>query len=638
MTMLDRMRRQQAWLKWSLGLVVLAFIVFYIPDFLTPTSPGAAGEAVATVDGRRVTVGEFTRAYNAQMTQFRQAYGEGINEAMIRQLGIDQQVLGQLVDQQATIAEAARLGLRASDAEVRQRIMEIPAFQENGTFIGEQRYRQLLRLQRPPLSTAEFEDEVRNSILLDKLRATLTEWITVSDADVDAEYRRRNEKVTLDVVPFAAVDFADQVTLTDGDVAAYFEANAETYRIGEQRKIKYLQIDTEAIRANITVPEQDIQRYYNENIDQYSTPEEVRARHILLNLDDKDEAAVRAQADELLAQVKAGGDFEALAKAHSQDVASASQGGDLGFFGRGRMVPDFERVAFELEPGEVSDVVRTPFGFHIIKVEEKKAGDVQPLDAVRATIAQQLQFERAQTRAQDLATAIEGEVSTPADLERVGAARGLKVVESDLFTRDQPVPGLGPAPAVTAAAFELEPGAVSDALRTGGGFVILTVTGSEASKLPPLEDVRTRVEADLRRERTQALAAERAAAVAPTLKSAANFRAAARSSGLTLRTSDPMTRGSSIPEAGPSHAIDAVAFSLPVGAVSDPIPTGNGAVIIRVVERPAVDEEAMAAAREQLRLELASQQRAQFFASYMTKAKERMQITVDRAILSRLTT
>src|SRR5690606_37303725 len=200
-------------------------------------------------------------------------------------LGIDQQVLGQLIDQQATIAEAQRLGLRASDAEVRQRIMELPAFQENGVFIGEQRYRQLLRLQRPPLTTAEFEDEVRSSILLDKLRATLTEWITVSDAEADEEYRRRHETVTIDVVPFAAVDFADKVTLTDSDIAAYFEANRETYRIGERRKIKYLQIDTEAIRANITVPEQDIQRHYNQNIDPYSTPEEVRARHILLNVE-----------------------------------------------------------------------------------------------------------------------------------------------------------------------------------------------------------------------------------------------------------------------------------------------------------------------------------------------------------------
>lgn len=638
MTMLDRMRRQQGWLKWSLGLVVLAFVVFYIPDFFTPSGTGAAGETLASVDGRRITVNEFTRAYNAQLAQFRNAYGGGMNEGMLRQLGIDQQVLQQLIDQQATLVEAQRQGLTASDAEVRQRIMEIPAFQENGAFIGEARYRQLLRSQRPPISTREFEEEVRSSIVLDKLRAALTEWITVSDAEADEEYRRRNEKVTLDVVSFPAVEFLDEVTLSDADVAAHFEANKESYRIGEQRRIKYLQVDTEAIRANITVPEQDIQRAYNQNIDQYSTPEEVRASHILLNLEGKDEAAVRAQAEDLLAQIRGGADFAALATQYSQDVASASRGGDLDFFGRGRMVPEFEAVAFTLEPGQVSDLVRTQYGFHIIKVVDKKAGDVQPLDSVRATIAEQLKFERAQTRAQDLANAIAAEVKTAADLDRVGAARGLQVVESEFFTRTDPVPGIGPSPAVSEAAFTLEQGAVSDPLRTPGGFAFITVTGSNPSTLPTLEDVKARVETDLRRERSQALAQQRAATVTATLKSAANFGAAARAAGLTVRTTDAITRGSAIPEAGPSPAVDKVAFSLPVGAVSDPIATTNGVVIIRVVERADVDATAMAEGRDALRRELASQKRAQFFASYMGKAKEKMTISVDRAILGRLTT
>lgn len=638
MTMLDRMRRQQAWLKWSLGLVVLAFVVFYIPDFLTPTGTGASGETLASVDGRRITVNEFTRAYNAQLAQFRNAYGAGMNESMLKQLGIDQQVLNQLIDQQASIVEAERVGLTATDAEVRQRIMEIPAFQENGVFIGEQRYRQLLRLQRPPISTKEFEEEVRSSLILDKFRAALTEWITVSDADVDQEYRRRNEKVKLEVVPFPAVDFESGVTLTDAEVAAHFDANKEAYRVGEQRKVKYLQVDTQAIRANITVPEQDIQRYYNQHIDQYSTPEQVKASHILLNIEGTDEAAVRAQAEDLLKQVRAGGDFGALARKFSQDAASASRGGDMDFFGRGRMVPEFEAAAFALEPGQVSDVVRTQYGFHIIKVTDKKAGDVQPLDAVRSAIAEQMTFERAQTRAQDLATAIGAEIKSPADLDRVGAARGLKVNESEFFGRGEPVPGLGPAPDVTAAAFDMAQGTVSAPLRTAGGFTFITVTAINPPTLPALAAVKARVEADLRRKKTQELARQRAATVAPTLKSAANFTAAARAAGLTVRTTEEVARGSAIPEAGPSPAVDQAAFSLPVGGVSDPIVTSNGAVIIRVVERAAIDTEALAAGRDDIRRELASQKRGQFFASYMNKAKDKMSITVDRTVLGRLTT
>lgn len=638
MTMLDRMRRHQAWLKWSLALVVLTFVLFYFPDFFTPAGAGPAGEAVATVEGRRITAGEFTRAYNAQMAQFRNAYGSGMNDAMIRQLGLDRQVLQQMIDQQAVLAEADRLGISASDAEVRARIMQIPGLQENGQFIGEARYRQLLGQQRPPLTPSDFEEEVRNSIILDRMRAMLTEWIMVSDAEADAEYRRRSEKVTLDVVSFPAVEFNDQAPVTDADLSAYFKAHTERYRIAERRKIQYLALDAQAIQANITVPEQDIQRAYNQNIDQYSTPEQVRASHVLLNTEGKDEAAVRAQAEQLLAQIRGGADFEALAKAHSEDVASANRGGDLDFFGRGRMVPEFEAVAFTLPVGQVSDLVRTSYGFHIIKVTDKKAAEVQPLDAVRAQLAEQLRFERAQTRARDLATAIANEVKAPADLAKAAASRGLKVQESAFFTREEPVPGLGPAPEVVSAAFELATSAVSGALQTPSGYAFITVTGSEPPRVPTLAEVKDRVTADLTRQKTQDMAKARAQAAAPSLKSATDFAATAKTLGRSVKTSEAIARGAAIPEVGPSVAIDQIAFSLPVGGVSDPITTPHGAVIIRVVSRTDVPQGEVASSRDAIRRELASQKRAQFFASYMARAKEGMGIDIDQTVLQRLTT
>ncbi|MGV3515803.1 peptidyl-prolyl cis-trans isomerase [Luteitalea sp.] len=639
MTMLDRMRRHQGWLKWSLGLVVLTFVFFYVPDFLSPPA-GTAGtsDAVATVQGRTISVNDFTRAYNAQMAQFRNAYGGNMSPAMLRQLGMDRQVLQQMIDQEAVLAEAARLGISATDVEVRERIMSIAAFQENGQFIGEQRYRQLLRLQRPPITAAQFEDEIRNSVILDKMRATLTEWITVSDAEADAEYRRRTEKVTLDLVSFPTVSFLDQVQVSDADVAAYFEQNKETYRIGERRKVRYLLLDAQAIRNNITVPEQDIQRAYRQNIDQYSQPEQIRASHILLNTEGKDEAAVRAKAEALLAQIKGGADFAALATANSQDPASAAKGGDLDFFGKGRMVPEFEAAAFTLPVGQVSDLVKTQYGFHIIKVTDKKAAEVQPLDSVRAQITEQLKFERAQTRVQDLATAIDTEVTVPGDLDKAAAKRGLKVQESPFFTRTEPIPGLGASPEVSDQAFTLEQGKVSGPLRTGTGVAFLTVTGSEAARVPTLAEVKERATTDLKRKKAQELAVARARATATSLKSAADFGAAAKAAGLTVRNAENLTRGAAIPEVGPSPAVDEALFSLPVGTVSDPILTPNGAVVVRVSSRTDVPAADLAANRVAIRRELASQKRSQFFASYMTKAKQGMGITIDQAVLQRLTT
>src|SRR5215471_6166626 len=205
MTMLDRMRRHKSLLKWSLGLVVLAFIIFYIPDFLRGSGADAAsGDTIAKVEGRDITAGEFKRMYQAQLQAYRSAYGGNMSEQLLKQLGIEQQILQQMVDERAALAEARKLGIQASDEEVRQRILSMPAFQDNGAFIGEARYQQLLRMQRPPMTASEFEDNVRRGLAVEKLRASVTDWLSVQDSELEREYRRRNDKVKLAVVSFPA--------------------------------------------------------------------------------------------------------------------------------------------------------------------------------------------------------------------------------------------------------------------------------------------------------------------------------------------------------------------------------------------------------------------------------------------------
>jgi peptidyl-prolyl cis-trans isomerase D len=264
MTMLDQMRRHMGWLKWSLGLVVLAFVIFYIPDFLRGNNAAGAGlgDTVATVQGRDITAGESRRAYDAQLQAYRNAYGGNVSEQLLKQLGIDQQILQQLVDQQAALVEAGRLGIKASDEEVRQRIFSAPAFQENGAFIGEQRYQQLLRSQRPPLMPAEFERSVRDELVLDKLRAVLTNWLSITDKELEQEYRLRNDKVKLAVVTFIADTFRPEATASEVEVAAYFDAHQPDFKLPEKRKVRYLLVDAEAIRAKATVPEANIERAY----------------------------------------------------------------------------------------------------------------------------------------------------------------------------------------------------------------------------------------------------------------------------------------------------------------------------------------------------------------------------------------
>jgi peptidyl-prolyl cis-trans isomerase D len=305
MTMLDRMRRHRDWLKWSLGLVCVAFVLFYIPDFLRGTGADAASsDQIASVEGHEITTGEFRRTYQAQLQAYRSAYGAQMNEQLLKQLGIENQILQQMVDERAALAEADRLGIEVSDEEVRQRIFSTPAFQENGAFIGEQRYTQLLRMQRPPMTASQFEDNVRRGLAVEKLRSSLTDWLSVADKELEQEYRRRNDKVKLAVVSFTADSFRPQVTASDEEVASHFEGHKNDFKIPEKRKIRYLLIDIDAMRAKVVVPPADVERQYNASAEQYSTPEQVRASHILLKTEGKDDATVKAKADELLVQAK----------------------------------------------------------------------------------------------------------------------------------------------------------------------------------------------------------------------------------------------------------------------------------------------------------------------------------------------
>ncbi len=635
MTMLDRMRRHKAWLQWSLVLVVLAFIIFYIPDFLRGSGTDASsGDTVARVEGHTITSGEFRRIYQAQLQQYRSAYGGQMSEQLLKQLGIEQQILQQMVDEQASLAEADRLGITASDEEVRQSIFAIPAFQENGHFIGDQRYEQLLRMQRPPLTPTDFEDNIRKTIVIQKLRASLTNWLSVPEKELEQEYRRRNDKVKLAVVSFAADKFRGQATASDAEVAAYFDAHKTDFRIPEKRKIRYLLIDVEAIRAKVTVPPADVERLYNDNIEQYSTPEQVRASHILLKTEGKDDAAVKKQAEDILKQARAGADFGELAKKYSEDEGSAKKGGDLDFFTRGKMVPEFDAVAFTLQPSQISDLVKSQFGYHIIKVTDKKPGTVRTLAELRQQLTDQLAYERAQTQAGDLAAQLEKQISKPADLDKVAKAQGLTVQESGFFARDEPIMGLGPSPEGAARAFELKIGDVSPAVRASRGFVFLTPVAKQDAYVPKLDEVKDKVRDEVVRNKARDLAKQKAADVAPRLK-AGDFEKAAKAAGLDVKTTELIARDAPIGDLGVAPSVDDVAFRMAAGSVSDPIATDNGAAVIKVVEKQETSPSDYSAAKDKFREELLADRRNRFFGAYMVKAKQKMKIEVNRETLQK---
>jgi len=522
-----------------------------------------------------------------------------------------------------------------SDEEVRQRIFAMPAFQENGAFIGDQRYQQLLRMQRPPMTPAEFEDNVRRSLIVDKLRTSLTNWLSVPDNELEQEYRRRNDKVKLAVVSLSADSFRSKVSVTDSDVATYFEAHKADFKIPEKRKIRYLLVDLDQLRSKVVVPVADIERSYNSNIEQYTTPEQVRASHILLKTEGKDDAAVKAKAEEVLKQAKSGADFAELARKYSEDEASAKNGGDLDYFQRGRMVPEFDQAVFNMQPGDITDLVKTQYGYHIIKLVDKKVATTRTLAEVRQQISDQLAYERAQAQAADLAQTLEKQISKPADLDKVAKAQGMSVQESGFFARDEPILGLGPAPEAASRAFEMKQGDVSGQLRASRGIVFETLVAKQDPYIPKIDEVKERVRDELIKSKARDLSKEKAAEIAAKLKSAPDFEKAAKAAGVEAKTTELIARGSPIPDVGAAPAVEDAAFTLPAGAVSDPIVTDTGSAVIKVLEKKQVTPAEWTSAKDHFRDELLTDRRNRFYGAYMTKAKQRMKIDFYRETLQR---
>jgi len=636
MTMLDRMRRHKGWLKWSLGLVVLAFVFLYVPALVqpVPTVVGGLDDVLAEVGDQNITIGEFQTLYRQQLQNYQAQSGGQITAEILQSMGIDRQLLQQMIDEYAALQEATRLGVTISNAEIRETIVSIPAFQQNGQFIGEDAYIQMLRMQRPPMTAGEFEDTVRRSLMLQRLESVLTSWITVTDEELEQEHTRRNEQVRLSTITFRADDFREGLEATEDDVASLFEQNSTDYLVPEKRRLRFALINIPELKESFTPSEVNIQAYYDNNQDRYSDPVTLRASHILLRTAGKEEADVQEQAQTIVNEARDGADFSDLARRYSEDDATKDAGGDLGQITPGQMVPEFEGAAFALAQDEISDPVTSMFGIHIIKATEKIGGTTQQLDEVRESISDLLSQENAEARASALATAMAAEINEAADLEAAAARRGLEVQESGFAALGEPILGLGFSTEVTTQAFELSEGQVAGPIQTPSGPAFVTVTGIETPYVPPLEEVEDRVRDDVIRRKAFVAAQEEAAAASSRLQSVDDFVATAEARALEVNNSDLITRGTSIPGVGLNVEIEELAFSLDTGETSEPVLTGNSAVIVHVHERSEADQADFRANREQLRREILLDRQSQFYAAYMENAKSRITINIDLAALA----
>jgi peptidyl-prolyl cis-trans isomerase D len=345
---------------------------------------------------------------------------------------------------------------------------------------------------------------------------------------------------------------------------------------------------------------------------------------------------VKAKAEAILKQAKAGADFAELAKKNSEDESNAKNGGDLDYFGRGRMVPEFDQAVFAMQPGQISDLVKTQYGYHIIKLVDKKSAATRSLAEVRQQLTDQLAYERAQAQAATLAEKLEKQVSKPADLDKVAKAEGLTVQESGFFAREEPILGLGPAPEAANKAFDMKPGDVAGPLRASRGLVFETLVAKQDPYVPKLDEVKERVRDEVIKQKARDLSTQKAAELAAKLKAAPDFEKAAKAAGFEAKTTELIARDAPLPDLGAAPAVEDAAFKLPVGAVSTAIATDNGTAVVKVLDKKEVTADEWSTAKDRFRDEQLAEKRNRFFSAYMVKAKQKMKIDVNRESLQRV--
>jgi peptidyl-prolyl cis-trans isomerase D len=635
--MLDFMRRQRSTLKWVWVILIFIFsvtlVTLYIPFGDLPNV--SITNDVASIGHDSISAHEFQAAYRNYVDRMR---GQ-LNPEMLKAFRFDRQIMDALVTRHVMTEEAKRLGLNASPAEIEQKILENPVFRENGTFIGRNRYQAILAQNN--LTIDEFETDVANEILADKLRSFVAGAVLVTDKEAQEEYKRRNEKAKIDYFIIDATKLEGNLTATDKELHDYYDKNKAKYTINEKRKAKYIFLSSLKLRSQVTVSDDELRQYYEQHKNEYILPERVKAQHILFKTPGKSPEEVekiKDKARQVLDRAKKGEDFGSLAKQFSED-SSAAAGGDLGEFGHGQMVPEFDRAAFSLGVGAISDLVQSQFGIHIIKVNSKQEARERPYEEVKEAIRPILETRKAEQKAGDLAQQASVELVNNKNLDAVAAKVGAEVKETPLMEQNEPIAELGNAADFTRRMFTMGKGEIGTAIQVDRGYVVPQLTDIAAAHPASFEEAQARVLADVKSDKAKQLAADKAKQVEDVLKSG-NLAAAAKAVGGEIKTSDMLGHGATIADFGSIAEVDTDMFSLPLGKPGKPITIAGKTLAFAVKERKEVDPEEMKKSVDQMRTELLPARREQYFNAYIQEVRKRMeaakQIKINESVVNQI--
>jgi peptidyl-prolyl cis-trans isomerase D len=578
-----------------LTIVAISMLLYLIPGFGLPTGD-TGDQVIAEVGKTAVTV-----------TQVEQQVR---NQLQNRQLPPDlaaiyiPQIVDQAIADRAVAYEAEQLGFRVSDRDLADALRSLP--------FGNQppdQYRQYVE-QQLGMTVPDFENNLRLKLYQDSVNMFAVEGVLVTPAEAEVEFHKRNDKIKLVYVGFDSSKLAAGVKPTPDEVKAYFDRNKGLFPMPETRSVQLIVADQAKVAQSIQVSDAQVQDYYNSHRDQYRTPERVNARHILFSTANKpkEEAPkVQAQAEDVLKQIKAGGDFAELAKKYSQDTGSAVKGGDLGWVVRGQMVKNFEESVFSLKPKEISGVIGTEYGFHIIQVLEKEPAQMQPLDKVKDQIVAGLRNQSVFDHMQELADQAHAAlVKAPQNAQQIANQLGLDFVNVDRFAQGGNLPGLGADPQLGATIAVLKPGEVSQLVQVNNKLAAAVVTAIRPPHPAEYSEVESAVRQNMIQTTAVQLVKEKSEKAAGLLKqNGGDLNAIAKAVGLQVTTTDFFARNGAAEGIG-SASFLGDSFNLPVGSTFGPVSVGTQTIIGKIVDRQAADMSKLPQERDQIVLQLKS--------------------------------
>ena len=552
------------------------------------------------------------------------------------------QVAQQLIQQQVLLQEAHRMGITATDADVLHYLQSGPTGQvifPKGKFIGQTAYAQLVN-ERLNMSIAAFEQDIKDNIAIQRLQALVTASVSVSDKEVRDQYLKQAVKIKFDYAVISSADLEKTINPSDSDLEAFFKKNAARYAaaVPEQRKITYFAFTPSDVPGGMAQPsQQQIQAYYSQHQTDFTVPEEARSRHILISVpagaDAKADAAAKAKAEDVLKQLKAGGDWTAIAKKDSDDPGSKDKGGELGFAQRKTMVPEFDNAIFTQKIGDIQ-IVKSQFGYHVVQVEDRHEAHAQAINEVLPQIQATL-FRNASAQGQEnYARSLTSEADK-FGLEKTAAAHHLQVVTSPPVDRTGVISALASSKQILAQAFEAKVGDPAQYAATGEGYAVFQVTGTVAAHAPAFADWKSHVLDDYRNEQLPALVSQKTSELVSKAKSENDLAKAAKEVGASFKTSDLVGETGQVPDVGQLNQVAPQLFNLSVGAISGPISAERNGVVARIVDKQEPSADEIQKNFDQTRDQILEQRRSEafgiFLADIMADYKKQKLIRVNAA-------